>query len=57
MWEIVIGAHNHFIKEESLVTLSLEDNVDCDVIGDVHGNGSVSFMQHLFLTCVFRAIL
>lgn len=37
VWEIVVGAHNAFIKEESMVTLDLEDGMDCDVIGDVHG--------------------
>ncbi|KAI0081320.1 protein phosphatase 5 [Panus rudis PR-1116 ss-1] len=37
VWEIVLGAHEHFIKEESLVTLKLEDDMTCDVIGDVHG--------------------
>ena len=33
-----MGAHNQFIKEESLVTLNIEEGMDCDVIGDVHGN-------------------
>ncbi|KZT08357.1 protein phosphatase 5, partial [Laetiporus sulphureus 93-53] len=37
VWEIVLGAHNHFVQEESLVTLNLEDGMTCDVIGDVHG--------------------
>lgn len=37
VWEIVLGAHEHFIKEESLVTLNIEDGMTCDVIGDVHG--------------------
>lgn len=36
-WEIILGAHEHFMKEESLVTVDLEDGVTCDVIGDVHG--------------------
>ncbi|KAJ7747362.1 phosphoprotein phosphatase [Mycena metata] len=37
VWEIVLGAHEHFSKEESLVKVDLEDGVTCDVIGDVHG--------------------
>ncbi|EGN99807.1 hypothetical protein SERLA73DRAFT_180021 [Serpula lacrymans var. lacrymans S7.3] len=37
VWEIVLGAHSHFAKEESMVNLDLEDGVTCDVIGDVHG--------------------
>ncbi|PAV18517.1 phosphatase 5 [Pyrrhoderma noxium] len=37
VWEIVLGAYNQFIQEESLVELVLEDGVTCDVIGDVHG--------------------
>ena len=37
VWEIVLGAYNQFIQEESLVELVLEDGMTCDVIGDVHG--------------------
>lgn len=37
VWEIVLGAHEHFHKEESLVNVDLADGVTCDVIGDVHG--------------------
>ena len=36
-WEIVLGAHNHFVKEESLVGVKVEKGVTIDVIGDVHG--------------------
>ncbi|KAH9485179.1 Serine/threonine-protein phosphatase T [Psilocybe cubensis] len=36
-WEIVMGAHEQFIKEESLVSVDIPDGVTCDVIGDVHG--------------------
>jgi serine/threonine-protein phosphatase 5 len=36
-WEIVLGAHDHFVKEESLVEVGIEEGVTCDVIGDVHG--------------------
>ncbi|RPD74291.1 protein phosphatase 5, partial [Lentinus tigrinus ALCF2SS1-7] len=37
VWEIVLGAHSYFEKEESLVTLDVEDGMTVDVIGDVHG--------------------
>ena len=37
VWEIVLGAHEQFAKEESLVNLDIEEGVTCDVIGDVHG--------------------
>ncbi|KAJ7925006.1 phosphoprotein phosphatase [Mycena leptocephala] len=37
VWEIILGAHEHFSNEESLVKVDLEDGVTCDVIGDVHG--------------------
>lgn len=40
VWEIVLGAHSHFVQEESLVTLNLEEGMTCDVIGDVHGLSS-----------------
>jgi len=36
-WEIVIGAYEHFIKEESLVNVDIPEGVTVDVIGDVHG--------------------
>jgi len=36
-WEIVLGAHDHFVKEESLVDVKIENDVTIDVIGDVHG--------------------
>jgi serine/threonine-protein phosphatase 5 len=36
-WEIVLGAHEHFMKEESLVDVKVENDVTIDVIGDVHG--------------------
>ncbi|KAF8160828.1 phosphoprotein phosphatase [Crassisporium funariophilum] len=37
VWEIVLGAHEQFAKEESLVYVDIEEGVTCDVIGDVHG--------------------
>lgn len=37
VWEIVLGAYQHFVKEDSLVTVNLEEGMTCDVIGDVHG--------------------
>lgn len=36
-WEIILGAHDHFVKEESLVDVKVENDVTIDVIGDVHG--------------------
>ncbi len=36
-WEIILGAHDHFVKEESLVDVKVENGVTLDVIGDVHG--------------------
>lgn len=40
VWEIILGAHAHFEKEESLVEVDLEEGMTCDVIGDVHGTCS-----------------
>ena len=37
VWEIVLGAYDAFMKEESLVDIALEEGMTCDVIGDVHG--------------------
>lgn len=37
VWEIVLGVHSSFVKEDSLVNLDIVDGVTCDVIGDVHG--------------------
>ncbi|OJA13066.1 hypothetical protein AZE42_01901 [Rhizopogon vesiculosus] len=36
-WEIILGAYSHFVKEESLVNLDVQEGMTCDVIGDVHG--------------------
>jgi serine/threonine-protein phosphatase 5 len=36
-WEIILGAHDRFVKEESLVEVKVENDVTIDVIGDVHG--------------------
>jgi serine/threonine-protein phosphatase 5 len=36
-WEIILGAHDHFVKEESLVDVKVEKDVTISVIGDVHG--------------------
>ncbi|KAF8348343.1 phosphoprotein phosphatase [Amanita rubescens] len=37
VWEIVMGAYEQFMKEESLVNVDIPDNVTIDIIGDVHG--------------------
>lgn len=37
VWEIVLGAYQYFCKDDSLVSVDLEDGVTCDVIGDIHG--------------------
>jgi len=37
VWEIVLGAYEQFMKEESLVNVDIPDNVTIDIIGDVHG--------------------
>lgn len=42
VWEIVLGAHDHFSKSESLIDVDLEEGVTCDVIGDVHGEFKIS---------------
>ncbi|KAL0956377.1 hypothetical protein HGRIS_002524 [Hohenbuehelia grisea] len=46
VWEIVLGAYNHFVKEESLVKVDIPEGATCDVIGDVHGQ--FYDMLHLF---------
>jgi len=46
-WEIVLGAHDHFAKEESLVDVKVENDVTIDVIGDVHGT--------IYLLCLGRS--
>jgi hypothetical protein len=50
VWEIVLGAHEQFVKEESLVNLNIEEGVTCDVIGDVHGCLILSSCADLTLT-------
>jgi serine/threonine-protein phosphatase 5 len=37
VWEIALGAYSYLKNEESLVSLDLQGDMDCDVIGDVHG--------------------
>lgn len=36
-WEILLGAHSHFEKEESLVDVNIPEGQTIDIIGDVHG--------------------
>lgn len=62
VWEIILGAHEHFSNEESLVKVDLEDGVTCDVIGDVHGMHPGLFMPvcvplltaHMFARPILR---
>ncbi|THH28526.1 hypothetical protein EUX98_g5653 [Antrodiella citrinella] len=37
VWEIVLAVHSIFVQEETMVNLDLEDDMTCDVVGDVHG--------------------
>lgn len=46
VWEIIIGAYLHFLKEETLVSVDINDGITIDVIGDVHGQ--YYDMLHLF---------
>jgi serine/threonine-protein phosphatase 5 len=52
VWEIILGAHSNFEKEETLVDVNLPEGVTCDVIGDVHGTSrvqlSLNFYSHTF---------
>lgn len=45
VWEIILGAYEHFAKSDSLVDVNLEAGVTCDVIGDVHGKLTLPSMQ------------
>ncbi|CAE6475867.1 unnamed protein product [Rhizoctonia solani] len=36
-WEIVLASWDLLSKEESLVEVELEEGVECDIIGDTHG--------------------
>jgi serine/threonine-protein phosphatase 5 len=33
VWEIILGAHAHFVQEETMVKLDIDDGMTCDVIG------------------------
>ncbi|KAK2464265.1 hypothetical protein APHAL10511_003722 [Amanita phalloides] len=37
VWEIVMGAYDQFMKEESLVNIDIPAEITIDIIGDVHG--------------------
>lgn len=45
VWEIVLGAFDQFMAEKSLVDVELEEDVDIDVIGDVHGGYLWSLLE------------
>lgn len=53
VWEIVLGAHEHFAKGESLVNVDIPDGVTIDVIGDVHGKAFI----HLSRTLSFNPLV
>jgi len=36
-WEIVLASYELLAKEESMVEFDLEEGVECDIIGDTHG--------------------
>lgn len=57
VWEIVLGAHEYFVKEESLVNVDIEEGMTIDVIGDVHGEQSFIQRPVLSLTSACRPIL
>ncbi|GJJ06342.1 hypothetical protein Clacol_000533 [Clathrus columnatus] len=46
VWEIVLGCYRILSNEESLTDLVLEENMTCDIIGDIHGQ--FYDMLHLF---------
>lgn len=58
-WEIILGACSHFVKEESLVSLDVEEGMTCDVIGDVHGRSELcsTLFRLLMTVCFPRTIL
>lgn len=39
VWEIVLGCKELLDKEDSLVEVTLEKGVKCDIVGDTHGVG------------------
>jgi serine/threonine-protein phosphatase 5 len=41
VWEIVLRAYEHFVQEETLVNLNVEEGMTCDVIGSC----SLSFLN------------
>ena len=48
-WEIILGCHEALAKEQSMVDVSLDEGVTCDVIGDTHGEVQcVLFMLFMY---------
>ncbi|KAG8687649.1 hypothetical protein FRC08_011870 [Ceratobasidium sp. 394] len=37
VWEIILASYDLLVKEESMVEFELEEGVECDIIGDTHG--------------------
>lgn len=57
VWEIVLGAYEQFMKEESLVNVDIPDNVTIDIIGDVHGYYFHRQLVNFFIDLFQRPIL
>jgi hypothetical protein len=65
VWEIVLGAHAHFVKEASLVEVKVDEGMTCDVIGDVHGEwcrcekmgGKADQMHRTVLRCATSVLI
>lgn len=55
VWEIVLGCYNALLKEESLTDIVLEENMTCDIIGDIHG--TFQFICQTCLSFLYRSIL
>lgn len=62
VWEIIIAVQKLFVAEESLVNITLEKGMTCDVIGDVHGmilvsssNQTIDSLSHIARTILRHA--
>lgn len=57
VWEIVLGAYDQFLKEDSLVDVRIEEGMTIDVIGDVHGSSRSPRRGRILTHSVIRSIL